>query len=78
MKQCDRYKGQSPSGEGQIFEKFSFCMKFKVKLQCSQKPTQNNVFAGEGKGRRTIEMKIHLLPVLSRSIFILNTFFPVI
>jgi len=26
-------------------------MKFKVALQCSQKPTQSNVFAEEGKGK---------------------------
>jgi hypothetical protein len=78
MRQCDKYKGQSPSGEAQIIKKFSFCMKFKVALQCSQKPTQSNVFVGEKEGGRAIEMNVHWLPVQSRSIFIQNSFFPVL
>jgi len=49
MRQCDKYKRQSPSGEVQIIKKFSFCMKFKDALQGSQKTTQSNVFAGKGE-----------------------------
>jgi len=77
-KQCDKYKGQSPSGEVKIIKKFSFSMKFKVAFQWSQKTTQSNVFAGQGEGQRAIEMNVCWLPVLSRSSFIQNTFFSVI
>jgi hypothetical protein len=78
MKQCDKYKGQNPSGEAQISKKYSFCMKFKVALQCSQKPTQSNVFAGEKEGGRAIEMNVHWLPVCPGAFLFRTLFFTVI